>query len=628
MKRIVSLMIVTLLTLCLCACTQKKAETAVLLYMIGSDLETEHGCATTDINEICQADLGDIPVLIQTGGADTWHREDISKDNICRFEVKNGNIHELFRTPAVSMARRETLSDFLRWSKKQCPAGRYIVLFWDHGGGTALGFGCDDLFPSDTLSLSQLRDGFLDADFHADMVGFDACLMGTVEAAAALAPVSDYLVASEETEPNGGWYYTDWLTELGENPNLSTEELCESIVRGYLSHVPTGEPASLAAYDLREMDSAINDFVSWLSQHQNDLSDAFLTLTNARCTALEFGENSYDQIDLVDLLTKAGAGEALCDRLKKCVISADSTFDGSGLAFYYPYRYPEYYTVMRRELPRIDPRFEELLPLWDGLLSVMAQARQYGDGESLSAQLSGVPDEDYSDDLTTEPWFDETAADCFGSSLSVTQHNPFTLNERDGGYLLDAEQLDGLPIAEAALDVVGENAGNYIQFGRLPVHTTENGLTAEISRRWISTESGQMLPFTTIFEENGTLTGCANALLNQRDDIQVIFRWAGDRAEVMGYRWYNEDDADTITFPSRGLMELKTGDELDFYCPVVTAGGYLDPTCFIGDTVTVENGLSISVLPMSERQSLYISFRLTDLFQCHAWTKPMVVREK
>ncbi|MCR5235609.1 MAG: hypothetical protein K6E34_00220 [Lachnospiraceae bacterium] len=36
---------------------------------------------------------------------------------------------------------------------------------------------------------------------HFDFIGFDACLMATVETAYMLSPYADYMIASEEFEP-------------------------------------------------------------------------------------------------------------------------------------------------------------------------------------------------------------------------------------------------------------------------------------------------------------------------------------------------------------------------------------------------------------------------------------------
>ena len=49
-------------------------------------------------------------------------------------------------------------------------------------------------------------------------IGFDACLMATVDVADTFSDMGKYLVASEELEPGNGWYYSGWLRSLAENP--------------------------------------------------------------------------------------------------------------------------------------------------------------------------------------------------------------------------------------------------------------------------------------------------------------------------------------------------------------------------------------------------------------------------
>ena len=56
-------------------------------------------------------------------------------------------------------------------------------MLWNHGGGTALGFGYDEMYPDDMLSLSQIGNALSDSGIKFDIVGFDACLMGTIETA-------------------------------------------------------------------------------------------------------------------------------------------------------------------------------------------------------------------------------------------------------------------------------------------------------------------------------------------------------------------------------------------------------------------------------------------------------------
>lgn len=62
------------------------------------------------------------------------------------------------------------------------------------------------------------------------LIGFDACLMGSIETAAALAPYADYLIASEETEPWEGWNYA-FLGQL--SADQGGEEIGSMIVEDY-----------------------------------------------------------------------------------------------------------------------------------------------------------------------------------------------------------------------------------------------------------------------------------------------------------------------------------------------------------------------------------------------------------
>ena len=58
--------------------------------------------------------------------------------------------------------------------------------------------------------------------------------MATTETALALSDYADYLIASEETEPGTGWYYTNWLSNLSSNTAISTLDLGKKIVDDFI----------------------------------------------------------------------------------------------------------------------------------------------------------------------------------------------------------------------------------------------------------------------------------------------------------------------------------------------------------------------------------------------------------
>ena len=195
----------------------------LMVYMCGTDLESRSGMGTADLQEMLVADLGkNVNLLVYTGGCSGWRNNQVSSKTNQIWQVKNGKLACLEKDlGAVTMTDSSTLRGYIRWCEKTFPASRYGLILWDHGGGSVSGYGYDEKFASTgSMSLSGVDQALTDAGVKFDFVGFDACLMATAETALMLTEHADYLIASEETEPGVGWYYTDWLTALGRNPSI------------------------------------------------------------------------------------------------------------------------------------------------------------------------------------------------------------------------------------------------------------------------------------------------------------------------------------------------------------------------------------------------------------------------
>ena len=124
------------------------------------------------------------------------------------------------------MTDPKTLTEFIQYCKKNFPANRNDLILWDHGGGSISGYGYDEIHKkSGSMTLAGIHTALENAKTSFDFIGFDACLMATAENALMLNPYADYLIASEETEPGVGWYYTNWLSELGKNTSMPTIEI-------------------------------------------------------------------------------------------------------------------------------------------------------------------------------------------------------------------------------------------------------------------------------------------------------------------------------------------------------------------------------------------------------------------
>lgn len=190
---------------------------AIYWYLCGSDLESNYGSATEDLSELMEAELPEnVKIVIETGGSSQWQNETVEADYLERYVYSSEGFECVQQLDSANMGESSTLADFLEFCRDNYPAEHTAVIFWNHGGGSAGGVAFDELYGYDSLSLAEIYDAF-DSVYELseenpplELVGFDACLMATVDTANAFSDIARYMVASEETEPGNGWYYT-WM---------------------------------------------------------------------------------------------------------------------------------------------------------------------------------------------------------------------------------------------------------------------------------------------------------------------------------------------------------------------------------------------------------------------------------
>ncbi|MFC2323197.1 MAG: clostripain-related cysteine peptidase, partial [Tannerella forsythia] len=213
-------------------------------YICGSDLESEHGAASADIEEMMETDLPpNVRVLILAGGTQEW-QNDAFEHPLNLYLYDADGLHELKHLPDADMGRAKTLTDFLRYGEENYPADHRVFVFWDHGGGSAAGVCCDER-TENMLRLNDLRQAFSavygehPAEPPYELVGFDACLMASYETAATLEGFARYMVASEEMEPGSAFFWqTGFLrttvVDLVENNGVETAVIDAS----FTCHMP------------------------------------------------------------------------------------------------------------------------------------------------------------------------------------------------------------------------------------------------------------------------------------------------------------------------------------------------------------------------------------------------------
>ena len=248
----------------------------VLVYMNGSDLESEDGEATEDLSEMVAAGSSDkVTVLVETLGTRQWGAKyGISSKTAQRYKLDGSGLTLVKdKLGSVNCGAADGLADFIKWGVKNYPADRYILQFWDHGGGPVYGFGYDDKTESeDSLTVAEMQKALRDAGTVFDFIGMDCCIMSGIEVCCALYDFCDYTILSEDFESGAGWSYTGWLKALYADPSIATPELGRIIVDDMVSvNSKDGEDAILAVIDERYMKLLYSSWVDFAYANENTL---------------------------------------------------------------------------------------------------------------------------------------------------------------------------------------------------------------------------------------------------------------------------------------------------------------------------------------------------------------------
>lgn len=230
----------------------------LLIYMCGSSLESKNGAASDDISELLSAEIPhNVNVVLETGGSQSWKKHGISADKLQRYKISDNKPELLAEIKLSSMGDTSTLREFIDWGTEKFPAKRTALILWDHGGGFLKGICKDEIFDNDWLTVDEFDEALKTCSFpyRFDFIGFDACFMANYETALVVSKYTDYMVASEETEPTGGWDYKSIANSLG-----SGDE--ENAILGSFSEEHSKEKFTLSAINLTRLDKIKSVFKS------------------------------------------------------------------------------------------------------------------------------------------------------------------------------------------------------------------------------------------------------------------------------------------------------------------------------------------------------------------------------
>ena len=356
MKRAISFIMTLVLLLTLfCGCSNITSNKKTLfIYMCGSNLETKQGLAGKNIDEILSANIGNnMDIVIETGGTQTWRSHDIDNSAIQRYEVKGGKFELIETIENANMGETETLTDFLTWGQEHYSTKDSMLVLWDHGAGATKGVCYDENYSFDSLTLKELKTALEDAKLknRFDMIGFDACLMASIETAYYVYNYADYMLASEEIEPSGGWDYKALCEVFSKSKDYV--EIGKTVCDAYIQKCKDRKKlyATLSLYDLSQTPQLMNQCSAAIEYIENYArkADYFSEVMEAMKTCEKFGgDNSFqgtaNMLDFTDFVDKVTGEEykELIDLSGFVLYSVNSgQRKNGGVSFYYPAIYNE-----------------------------------------------------------------------------------------------------------------------------------------------------------------------------------------------------------------------------------------------------------------------------------------------
>ena len=562
---------------------------SVYWYLCGSDLESEYGAATDDLVELMEVELPEnIQVVIQTGGAWMWMNDTVDDSRTQRWLYDSQGLTLVDEGPVANMGDADTLASFLDFCETEYPADRTMAIIWNHGGGSVSGAAFDENFDYDALTLGEFRQAFdsvYDLDVQnppLDIIGFDACLMATVDTAASFRGIANYLVASEEMEPGGGWDYTGWLQALADHPGMDGAQLGRVICDTYMDHCfwsLSAQEATLSVVDLTKIDlllEAYEDMGREALTHALVDPSFYIDFSREAEYTENYGGNTRDQgysnlVDLGDLADNCSdilpkSCEDVMEALDNCVVyQVNGLFRAfaTGLSCYYSFNGDlEDYEGFRQQ----------------GYSEAFKALYSYGLGGDLTREdLDYIGSVGYEEETLPEvPHLPEEEAEY-----------PVYLDDEDYACLeLDQDTLNMLKGVYFELAYLDPEDDVMLMLGQ------DNDLTGDWDEGFFRDNfrgvwgalDGNLVYMEVYYEGEDYTSYSVPILLNGKEySLRVVYSYEDEEYYILGARKGLEDTG----MADKNLIQLKPGDEITTLLYAATISGDDDLELVPVDTFTV-----------------------------------------
>ncbi|MBC8257555.1 MAG: hypothetical protein H8E38_00920 [SAR324 cluster bacterium] len=283
------------------------------VYMVGSDLEDNNQEGTSDLKELIEgyrslSKKESLEVVVAFGGSAKkgWkgmkiaNMSQIIKDNKDNNFGNESSASYLYHAPKAHMGDESSLSFFLKYLQQEYGTfDQNMLVFWDHGF-TYKGFGNDENFDGDPLTMLEFSQAFQKSKLSRfDLIGFDACHMATMEVAKVIEPFADYMLASEEAEPGHGWNWTNLIKQYSRNQDITktAKRIIDNFVKNE-SHGYDSEGKTLALLDLSQYSQTVEKINPVTSFFTNNLllrDDISASIISGSARVQEFGKSPREK---------------------------------------------------------------------------------------------------------------------------------------------------------------------------------------------------------------------------------------------------------------------------------------------------------------------------------------------
>jgi hypothetical protein len=624
----------------------------VMMYLCGSDLESRGGAATIDLLEMMSADIGEnVNVVVETGGSLQWATEFMDPTKNQRWQLVSEDLLPLETIEAANMSEGGTLQNFIKYSAEKFPADRYMLVLWDHGGGTVGGYAYDERYEDNSLmSIADLDEALEGAGVDFDMIGFDCCLMGTAETAFVAEKHADYMVASQRVEPGNGWEYTTWLNALSANTSIPTTDLGKIIVDGFLEHNAGGYYGSeltLSVLDLTYIPDLFNSMYSVFTEAKASMIDKGIFVSTSKMLGESRAmQKDYDLVDIASLAENIDGYTGLEKKLEDCVVYNGATLDGfNGLCMYFPFRdlYQVEEALNLYERIGIDKRYQDFV---GSFANLMLGGQMHNSDGTVSSGESVAEDGEYDLAwLAKNSWADESEWESMAGFFDESNFTDGVLENVllegtiDGG----AYEAYGVKITEKQWELITDirsclridNGDGFFELGHDIewIVDDDNNLVVNAVESYNALD-GHLVPFyTEVYESinaegNELLDGEADwysygyvPVLFEGIEAEIVLFWDTTSLEdvfgtAVGWRF-----SDEAMGSQKGLFALEDGMKFDIVCDYyyydnVDAGTVADdavPERYILDTIIIDGPPKVTQMYVGD-YDLLVYYKIYDLF--------------